>query len=217
MSAGHTAPSDCVPRAREQLHESADPEITAGAALNGPAADACITGYRDLASSCPLIWQPPAACHDALVGTSPPGGPCGPGCAPSSEGDVVCAFSVTLGGDAGEVRSPSICQVEIVSPPGGPCDTELTKPTVRVCDVDGGSWCFGGTCSTPAVMGGSCHGNDCVSGAYCKDGTCQPKVPMGGACSGIGGECATGASCDAATKVCVVGDRWKQLCGGDFQ
>jgi hypothetical protein len=215
-TAGHTAPSDCVLRARGQLHESADPKIAAGAALSRQAADECIAAYRDLAPSCPLTWSPSDACHDALVGTSPPGGPCEPGCAPSSEGDVVCAFSVTLGGDAGEVRTPSICQVEVPSPPGGACDTEVTKSTVRVCDMEGGSWCFGGTCSVPVAMGGSCHGDDCVSGTYCKAGSCQPKVALGAPCSGPIGECIPPASCDPGTMVCTAADRWKKLCGGDF-
>jgi hypothetical protein len=216
-SAGHSAPSDCVVRAREQLHETADPKIVAGALLASQAADKCVAAYRDLGSSCPAVWSSFGACEDALIGTSPPGGPCEPGCAPSTEGDAVCAFLVTLGGDAGQVRSPSICQIELASPPGGACDTDLTKPKLRVCDVEGGSWCFGGTCSVPAEVGANCHGDDCVSGSYCKSGTCQPKLPLDSPCTGVSGECVAGLFCDATAMKCVAGDRWKKLCGGDFE
>jgi hypothetical protein len=132
-------------------------------------------------------------------------------------GDVVCAYTVTLSGDAGQVRSPSICQVELVSPAGGTCDTELTKPTLRVCDVDNGSWCFDGTCSVPVMMGGSCHGDDCVSGSYCKEGVCQPKLALGSPCSETNGECVPGTSCDKSTMICSAADPWKSLCGGDFE
>jgi hypothetical protein len=213
---GHTAPGDCVVRARQQLHESVDPEIAAGAAFNADGASACVAAYRDLAQSCPMVWNSLAACHQALIGTTPPGGPCDRGCAPSTEGEVVCAFSLILSGDTGQTKSPSICQVEVSSPPGGTCDTELTKSILRVCDMAGGSWCFGGLCSVPVAMGGACHGNDCVAGGYCKDRICQPTIAIGQACSGTNGECVPGASCAASSMTCTAGDPWKKLCGGDF-
>lgn len=215
-SVGHTAPSDCTVRARQQLHDDIDAEIASGAGFHADAADECLAGYRLLTTSCPAAWSSPAACHQALIGTAKPGESCDRGCAPSPEGDVVCAFTLTLGGDAGQSKSPQICQVEISTPPGEACDVEVTKPILRVCDPAGGSWCLGGLCSVPVAMGGTCHGDDCILGAYCTNGICQPTLPKGDTCTGTPGECEAGISCEMSTMVCKAADPWKRLCGGAF-
>jgi hypothetical protein len=213
---GYKAPSDCQVRARQELHDSLDTAIAFGSTLNAETGEQCLAAYRDLARTCSNTWSAPPACSRALVGMTPPGGPCDHGCAPASEGDVVCAFTLTLGGDAGQVRSPSVCQIEIVRPPGGACDADLDQSVVHVCDPAGGSWCFGNMCSVPVPIGGACKGNDCVSGAYCREATCQPRVAIGQTCSGAVDECETGATCDAMTMTCKGPDRWKRFCGGAF-
>ena len=158
------------------------------------AAGNCVAKLREIASSC----SDPAdfgrgledACTPVFAGKKQLGEACGKGggCAPRSDGRVVCASfsSSTASSDGGTGHVVSGSQCTLYKPPstGDPCGFRS-----------------GGT--LPPSIQGDCQ--DVPGGAfYCErlSSTCQPRVAVGQPCSGDSSACVAGSACNAG--VCTV-------------
>jgi hypothetical protein len=197
-----------------------------GGSYDAKAGDACLAEMRSEVAAgtfcASLVSTTPTACDSvygtASTGSKKPGETCefDFDCAPSSNGNVVCASLYV--GSAFIYK----CQVQVQGKVGDtPCagtkngnfflssgsDATDIAPSAIVCSTADGVECTSGTCTALTALGATCSGtSDCVRSAFC-DPTkhqCIPKVTAGAACpSGDDDECLDGNYCAPGTKVCM--------------
>lgn len=170
--------------------------------FNAEAGQACLAEVRTQVAAgtfCAVGTAGASACQNVIEnpsGNRKPGESCDfeDDCAPSSEGDVVCASRHD--GTAWIHQ----CQLQLRGSAGSPClgtrdgdmfstvganDSEL--PTRGyVCDTADGLTCASGTCSPLAAVDQSCsYSSACVRSAFCdNDNRCAARVAPGGTCTG---------------------------------
>ncbi len=181
--------------------------------------DACLAAIDASSTFCKDGSVPECqGVFDSASGSVKPGGECTDtsDCAPSSEGQVDCAFAFSSGG--GQIQK---CQVQIDGKAGDtPCvgtrDGNVTSfvsaddvaPKGYICDVANKLFCDQDTkkCTTTRVIGDACTGSssECGDDGYCDFSSqkCATRLDAGSPCSGFD-SCKSGAYCDFDTSTCI--------------
>lgn len=187
--------------------------------FDAQAGQACLAEMRAQVANgtfCTAGAAAASACQDVIKnpnGNRQPGQSCDfeDDCAPSSEGEVICASHY----DGNDWIHQ--CQLRIRGQAGSPCigtqdgdmfttmgannSDELTARGY-VCHTADGLTCKGDTCVTLAAVGTTCSfTSDCVASAYC-DGSdhCAARVAPDGTCTGADtAECTDDHYCASAS------------------